>query len=268
MRRAKENRGNRRWGSNYFLIRHIIETLFLRSICERYCMDTLDFSSRYRALQDRIAAACARCGRNPSDIRIVVVTKTHPTETVQALVDAGIRDIGENRVQEIEAKVPHLCGAFDMHLVGHLQTNKVNKAVPLVSWIQSIDSARLADKVNAAAQTCQKRIRALVQVKTSAEEAKSGCAPEECLELAGRVAACANLEFCGLMTIGPLSAPEAATRASFAALRALAEGCRQWRPRPELSMGMSSDFEWAIEEGATIIRVGTLLLGNRNAPQR
>ena len=148
-------------------------------------MDTLDFSSRYRVLKDRIAAACARCGRNPSDIRIVVVTKTHPIETVQALIDAGIRDIGENRVQEIEAKVPHLRGTFDMHLIGHLQSNKVNKAVPLVSWIQSIDSVRLADKVNAAAQACQKRIKALVQVKTSAEETKSGCAPEECARTCG-----------------------------------------------------------------------------------
>jgi len=231
-------------------------------------MDVMDFPTRYQVLKERISAVCSRCGRNPSDIRIVVVTKTHPVETVQALIEAGIRDIGENRVQEIEAKVPHLRGAFDMHLVGHLQTNKVNKAVPLVTWIQSIDSIRLADKVNAAAQACQKRIRTLVQVKTSAEETKSGCAPEECGELAGHVAACANLEFCGLMTIGPLSAPETQTRASFAALRTLAEGCRQWRPRPELSMGMSSDFEWAIEEGATIIRVGTLLLGNRSAAQR
>jgi PLP dependent protein len=142
----------------------------------------------------------------------------------------------------------------------------VNKAVPLVSWIQSIDSVRLADKVNAAAQSCQKRIRVLVQVKTSAEETKSGCAPEECPKLAGHVAACANLEFRGLMTIGPLSVPEAQTRASFAALRECAEQCRQWCTRPELSMGMSADFEWAIEEGATIIRVGTLLLGNRSAP--
>jgi PLP dependent protein len=229
-------------------------------------VDAIDFSSRYRSLQDRIAAVCSRCGRNPSDVRIVVVTKTHPIETVQALIDAGIRDIGENHVQEIEAKVPHLRGTFDMHLIGHLQSNKVNKAVPLVSWIQSIDSVRLADRVNAAAQACQKRIKTLVQVKTSAEETKSGCAPEECTGLAAHVVACANLEFRGLMTIGPLSAPEAQTRASFTALRECAGQCRQWCPRPELSMGMSADFAWAIEEGATIIRVGTLLLGNRSAP--
>ncbi len=226
-------------------------------------MTAEEFSSRYRAFGDRVSAACAKCGRNPSDVRIVVVTKTHPVETVQAVVDAGVRDIGENRVQEIEAKVPHLSGSFDMHLIGHLQTNKVSKVVPLVSWIQSVDSVRLADKVNATAISCQKRIKVLIQVKTSPEETKSGCLPEECLELASRAAACSNLDFRGLMTIGPLDAGEAATRASFASLRSLSEQCRPLCDKPELSMGMSSDFEWAIEEGATIIRVGTVLLGNR-----
>jgi|WetSurMetagenome_2_1015567.scaffolds.fasta_scaffold00150_24 PLP dependent protein len=228
-------------------------------------MDLTDFSSRYRAFTDRLAAVCARCGRNPAGIRIIVVTKTHPVETVQAVIDAGIRDIGENRVQEMEEKVPRLRGEFEAHLIGHLQTNKVARAVPLAAWIQSIDSARLAGKVNAAAQACNKKIKALVQVKTSAEETKSGCAPEECIEIASRVAECKNIEFRGLMTIGPLNAGETRTRESFAVLRGLAEQCRPLCAAPELSMGMSADFEWAIEEGATIIRVGTLLLGGRDA---
>jgi hypothetical protein len=231
-------------------------------------MDASIFISRYQNLLDRVAAACRRCGRNPSDVRIVVVTKTHPAEIAQTVIDAGIRDIGENRVQEIEAKVPLLSGAFEMHLIGHLQANKVNKVVPLVSWIQSIDSVRLADKVNGAADSCQKRIRALVQVKTSAEETKSGCAPEECLDLAAHISRSSNLEFCGLMTIGPLSAAEEQTRASFSLLRSLGETCSHLAPRVELSMGMSSDLEWAIEEGSTMIRVGTMLLGNREYPPR
>ena len=231
-------------------------------------MDASIFISRYQNLLDRVAAACRRCGRNPSDVRIVVVTKTHPAEIAQTVIDAGIRDIGENRVQEIEAKVPLLSGAFEMHLIGHLQANKVNKVVPLVSWIQSIDSVRLADKVNGAADSCQKRIRALVQVKTSAEETKSGCAPEECLDLAAHISRSSNLEFCGLMTIGPLSATEAQTREAFSLLRSLGETCSHLAPRVELSMGMSSDLEWAIEEGSTMIRVGTMLLGNREYPPR
>jgi len=229
-------------------------------------MDKNQFLSRLKDLQDRVAAACARSNRNPSDVRIVVVTKTHDANTVQAVIDCGIRDIGENRVQEIEAKAPQLTGSFDMHLIGHLQTNKVSKVVPLVSWIQSIDSIRLADKVNSAAESCHKKIKVLLQVKTSPEETKSGCSPDECIELAAHVASRSNLDFQGLMTIGPLNAGEAQTRASFALLRSLAEQCRTFCDKPELSMGMSSDFEWAIEEGATIIRVGTMLLGNREYP--
>jgi hypothetical protein len=231
-------------------------------------MDKNQFLSRMKDLQDRVAAACARSNRNQSDVRIVVVTKTHEVSTAQTVIDCGIRDLGENRVQEIEAKAPMLTGSFDMHLIGHLQTNKVNKAVPLVSWIQSIDSIRLADKVNSAAESCHKKIKALVQVKTSTEDTKSGCTLEECFELATHVANCSGLEFRGLMTIGPLDAGEAQTRASFALLRSLAEQCRSLCDKPELSMGMSSDFEWAIEEGATIIRVGTMLLGNRVYPIR
>ena len=224
-------------------------------------MDKTILLSRYQALQDRIAAACSKSGRPPSDVRTIVVTKTHPVETVQAFIDCGIRDIGENRVQEIEQKAPLLKGAFEMHLIGHLQTNKVNKVVPLVQWIQSIDSIRIAEKTGNAAAGLQKKIKALVQVKTADEETKSGCAPEECFALAECVAKNPGLEFCGLMTIGPLGASESDTRKSFAALRACAEKCRHLVPRIELSMGMSSDFEWAIEEGSTMIRVGTLLLG-------
>jgi pyridoxal phosphate enzyme (YggS family) len=226
-------------------------------------MDKTLFLSRYQSLQDRIATACAKSGRSPSDIRVIVVTKTHPVDTVQAVIDCGIRDIGENRVQEIEQKAPLVTGSFEMHLIGHLQSNKVNKVVPLVQWIQSIDSVRIAEKIGNTEAGLQKKIKALVQVKTADEATKSGCAPEECFALAEYVAKNPGLEFCGLMTIGPLDASESDTRKSFAALRMCAEKCRHLAPRIELSMGMSSDFEWAIEEGATMIRVGTMLLGQR-----
>jgi PLP dependent protein len=227
-------------------------------------MDAQTLISRYENLKDRVARACDACGRRPEDIRIVVVTKTHPVETMQAVIDAGIKDIGENRVQEIEQKVPFLQGEFEMHLIGHLQTNKVNKVVPLVTWIQSVDSIRLVEKIENAASSVQKKIKALVQVNTSNEAAKSGSTEEECVELAERVAKSGSLEFCGLMTIGPLDASEADTRKAFSALRRLSEQCDHLAPRIQLSMGMSSDFEWAIAEGSTMIRVGTLLLGERD----
>ncbi len=231
-------------------------------------MNSALFSSRLAALRDRVAAACARSGKNPCDVRTVVVTKTHPVETVQMVLDSGIRDIAENRVQEIAAKVPRLAGTFEMHLIGHLQTNKVGTAVPLVSWVQSIDSMRLAAKVDAACQARGKKLRVMVQVKTAPEETKSGCAPESCVDLAAFVAQCKGLELCGLMTIGPLGGSESATRGAFGLLRELADRCAGLAPAIGLSMGMSSDFEWAIEEGATIIRVGSLLLGDRPGANR
>jgi PLP dependent protein len=231
-------------------------------------MNAQTLLARYEALRERVAKACDACGGKPDDVRIIVVTKTHPVETVQLAIDAGIRDIGENRVQEIEQKMPHLKGMFEMHLIGHLQTNKVNKAVPMVHWIQSVDSLRLIGRIESAAAVAQKKIKALVQVNTSNEATKSGCAETECLELCERIAKSANLEFRGLMTIGPLGASEADTRNAFSRLRRLSEQCGRLAPasasRVELSMGMSSDFEWAIAEGSTMIRVGTLLLGQRD----
>jgi pyridoxal phosphate enzyme (YggS family) len=227
-------------------------------------MNAQTLISRYESLKERVANACSACGRRPEDVRIIVVTKTHPIETVQSVIDAGIRDIGENRVFEIEQKMPLLKGAFDMHLIGHLQTNKVNKVVPLVQWIQSVDSLRLVEKIEHAAALSQKKIKALVQVNTSNEVTKSGCTEADCVELAERVAKSTCLEFCGLMTIGPLDASETETRKAFSALRELSGHVRGLAARIELSMGMSSDFEWAIAEGSTMIRVGTLLLGQRD----
>lgn len=226
-------------------------------------MDKEILKSRYDALCERVAQACLGCGRMPEDVAIVVVTKTHPVETVQLCIDCGIGHIAENRVQEIEQKAPLLSGSFEMHLVGHLQTNKVNKVVALVQWIQSIDSIRLVEKIEHALVSTQKKIKVLVQVNTSNEATKSGCTEAECVGLAERVAKSAGLEFCGLMTIGPLDGDETRVRNSFAALRRLGEQCKGLSSRVELSMGMSSDFEWAIAEGSTMIRVGSLLLGER-----
>jgi PLP dependent protein len=216
-------------------------------------------------LKDRIEKSCQKSNRNPDEIRLVVVTKTHSVETIQALIDLGIQDIGENRVQEIEQKVPFLKGDFTLHLIGHLQTNKVSKVVPLVQWIQSIDSARLTDKISASLSGIGRIMKVLAEVNTSGEAAKSGCAPVECLELCEYISKSPCLEFNGLMTVGPLSGGEKKTRESFGLLRELSRKISHLTPdgRSTVSMGMSSDFEWAIEEGATMIRVGSLLLGDR-----
>jgi PLP dependent protein len=224
-------------------------------------MDFANLQRNYSVLKERIEKACLRSNRKPEDVRLVVVTKTHPVEVAQAVIDLGIKDLGENRVQEIEQKRPLLHGDFSMHMIGHLQTNKAAKVLPMVDWIQSIDSVRLVDKIDHAGSG--KKINALVEVNTSGESSKSGCMQEECLSLCERVKASSVLEFRGLMTIGPLNGTEGEVRKSFEKLRGLGGECRRFSSQIELSMGMSSDFEWAIEEGSTMVRIGSLLLGNR-----
>jgi PLP dependent protein len=219
----------------------------------------------YKQLKGRIEKACLKSKRNPEDIRIIAVTKTHPVEAVQAVIDLGIRDIGENRVQEIERKQPFLKGEFSMHMIGHLQTNKVSKVLPMVDWIQSIDSTRLIERINSFPPSRSRKIKALVEVNTSGEASKSGCLPQDCLSLCEQVSKSNVLELQGLMTIGPLTGGELEIRRAFKLLSRLAEQCRHLAAtdRMILSMGMSADFEWAIEEGSTMIRIGSILLGSR-----
>jgi PLP dependent protein len=213
-------------------------------------------------VEERIARACSKAGRKRSEVRLIAITKTHPVETIQPLIDLGISDIGENRVQEIEKKAPLLSGTFTLHMVGHLQTNKVAQVLPHIGWIHSIDRTRLIERIEFYRPQGPK-LPALVEVNTSGEVSKSGCAPDECRALCDRAAASSALEFRGFMTIGPLDGDEKKVRDSFATLRRLGESCRDLSSVIELSMGMSGDFEWAIEEGATMIRLGTVLLGAR-----
>jgi pyridoxal phosphate enzyme (YggS family) len=215
-------------------------------------------------IEERIVRACAKAGRSRDSVRLVAVTKTHPVETVQSLIDIGVREIGENRVQEILAKAPHLRGEFTLHMVGHLQTNKVGPLLPHIGWLQSIDSERLIERIEHYYKGGP-RLCTLVEVNTSGEDSKSGCTPDQCRSLCERVAASGALELRGLMTIGPLGGDELAVRGSFALLRRLGEGLTDLMPNIVLSMGMSDDFAWAIEEGSTMIRVGTALLGDRSA---
>jgi pyridoxal phosphate enzyme (YggS family) len=218
-------------------------------------------ASRLAQIRQRMETACAQAGRNAAEVRLIGVTKTYPVKTAQTLIDLGIKDIGENRVQELEEKAPLLTGEHTLHMIGHLQTNKIRKIVPLVDWIQSIDSIRLLEKVDATCGEVNRKINILIEVNTSGELAKSGCAPGEALALCEAASRRSNLIFKGLMTMGPLNGGEQQVRAAFALLRTLGEKCGLLNP--ELSMGMSSDFEWAIAEGATMVRIGTLLLGPR-----
>lgn len=220
-------------------------------------------SSRLDMVNDRIAKACASAGRDLSSVRLIAVTKTHPVDKIQALINLGVKDIGENRVSEIIEKAPLLNGDFTLHLIGHLQTNKVAPVLPYVSWIQSIDRERLISRIEYL-YSGREKLKVLIEVNTSGEQSKSGCKPEECRMLCERVLRSNTLDLHGFMTIGPLGGDELATRKSFALLRQISENNHDLIKLPELSMGMSGDFEWAILEGSSMVRIGTLLFGERD----
>ncbi|OYD15976.1 YggS family pyridoxal phosphate-dependent enzyme [candidate division WOR-3 bacterium JGI_Cruoil_03_51_56] len=218
-------------------------------------------------LEKRIQIACDKAGRKRSDITLVAVSKTKPVAMILEAIRAGMTDIGENRVQEAARKKPLVPMPVTWHFIGHLQTNKVKKALDIFSVIQSVDSARLALEIQRRSEQTDKRVKILAEVNTSAEPTKFGTTPEKLTELVKEIIGLDRLELIGLMTIGPGWAtrdPEA-SRPCFQMLARLAEQTRQkfGIPLPNLSMGMSSDFEIGIEQGATIIRVGTAIFGPR-----
>jgi pyridoxal phosphate enzyme (YggS family) len=220
----------------------------------------------FRAIRERIDAIALSAGRNPGEVSIIAVTKTHPPAAIQEAIDAGIRIFGENRVQEAKTKIPSLSGEFSFHLVGHLQSNKARDAVELFSVIESIDKQSTAEKVDREAEKIRKVQKILVQVNTSGEETKSGAEPSHALELCRGILALKNLELTGLMTIGPLTDDEQRIRESFRMLRNLLKdiNARLGLDLRELSMGMSSDYPIAVEEGATMVRIGTAIFGTRS----
>lgn len=210
------------------------------------------------AVEARIAAACARAGRSRSDVRLVAVTKTFPASDVDHAIAAGMTDVGENKVQETRDKRPSVAGSARWHLIGHLQSNKAKDAVRLFDVIQTLDSVDLAERVARVAESEGKRQEVLVQVNVGGEGQKSGAELADVPALVKAVAALPSLHVTGLMAIPPFLEPEA-MRPYFRTLRAL----RDDLGLPELSMGMTDDFEVAIEEGATIIRVGRAIFGAR-----
>jgi pyridoxal phosphate enzyme (YggS family) len=210
------------------------------------------------AVRARIADACARSGRDPQTVTLVAVTKVFPADYVEQAIAAGVTDVGENRVQEARDKKPLVTGSARWHLIGHLQSNKAKDAVKLFDVIQTVDSIDLAEKIARAADAAGKRQEVLLQVNVGGEEQKSGAAAADLDSLARAARGLGALDVRGLMTIPPIGEPEA-TRRYFRELKSM----RDALGLEHLSMGMTDDFEIAIEEGATIVRVGRAIFGSR-----
>jgi pyridoxal phosphate enzyme (YggS family) len=222
-------------------------------------------ASRLERIRERMAAACARSGRATESVRLLPVSKTHPPEAVEAAVRAGLDTFGESRVQEARQKIPLCGGAAHWHFIGHLQTNKVREAARLFEMIHAVDSARLLDTLDRACVDEGRTMPVCLEVNVAGERSKFGLKPDELEGVFERAAGLFKVQIVGLMTIPPVAKEVETARPFFRQLRELRE---TWRsrtglPLPELSMGMSHDFEIAIEEGATWVRVGTLLFGQR-----
>jgi pyridoxal phosphate enzyme (YggS family) len=222
-------------------------------------------------VRERIAAAARRAARNPDEIMLMGVSKTFPVERIREAYAASLRVFGENRVQEFAAKADALRDLRDTewHLIGHLQTNKAGKAAELFDAVDSVDSVRMAEKLNASAESAGKKLSVLIEINVGGEQAKSGLAPssDELEQILRGAPRWENLKIQGLMTVPPYTEDPEGSRAYFRQLRQIRDSIAA-RGLPQismaaLSMGMSHDFEVAIEEGATCVRVGTAIFGER-----
>jgi len=230
----------------------------------------MDFiAQNIQSIRERMAQAAEGCRRRPDEIALVAISKTFPKEFVTRAAEAGVRRFGENRVQEAEGKIPFLSQIpeLEWHLVGHLQTNKVKRAAELFDVIHSLDSLKLAARLNTASIEAGKTLSVLLQVDLGGEETKFGSEPGRVGEIIAGMSGLNSLRLDGLMTIPPYLANPDDVRPYFARLRELREALESEQPgclgQKHLSMGMSNDFEQAIQEGATIIRVGTAIFGAR-----
>jgi pyridoxal phosphate enzyme (YggS family) len=231
----------------------------------------MSVAANISSIQERIASAARRAGRNPGDVTLMAVSKTHPPDRIREAYQAGLRAFGENRLQEFAAKAGALqdLHAAEWHMIGHLQTNKATKTVDLFDAVDSVDSLKLAEKLDAAARKLGRKLDVLIEINVGGEAAKSGVAPDspaldELLLAAPRLDA---LVFRGLMTVPPFTDDPEGARPYFRKLRELRDAIAA-RKLPsiamdQLSMGMSHDFEVAIEEGSTCVRVGTAIFGER-----
>lgn len=222
-----------------------------------------EVSARVADVRERIAAAAARGGHGQS-VTVIAVTKTHGPEAVLAAHQAGVGDVGENRVQEAEAKMAQVHVPMRWHLIGHLQRNKARTATRF-QLVHGVDSQRLAESLDAVCRTGGVALDVLMQVNVSGEDSKGGVEPEEVPVMADRWQSLRHLRVMGVMVMAPFDATESALRAVFSgARRAAAQLRAAGHPAPWLSMGMSGDYEVAVEEGATHVRLGTVLFGSRS----
>ena len=228
-------------------------------------METI--AQRLEAIRRRVERAARKAGRDPAGIRLIAVSKTKPVSMIREAVAAGVTDLGENYIQEAREKIPQVAGEVRWHFIGHLQTNKAKYAARLFDWIHTIDRNEIADVLNRRAEIEDRVLKVLIEVNVGKEATKSGVMEEDLLSLVEHVATLPRLSLRGLMVIPPLALDPEEARGYFIKTRRLAEEIAA-REIPnvsmeELSMGMTSDFEVAIEEGSTMIRVGTAIFGPR-----
>lgn len=216
-------------------------------------------------IRGKVATAAAKAGREPKEIIIVAVSKTFSIEAIEVLLNCGITDIGESKVQEAEPKIAALGKAARWHMIGHLQTNKVKRAIDLFDLIQSVDTMKIVEEINIVGEKLGKKVDCLLEINSSGEMTKSGVPPSMALNLVRSVMELGQINLCGLMTIGPLSDDPEHVRRAFRLTRELYERSKEivgesfrW-----LSMGMSGDYETAIEEGSNMVRIGTAIFGRR-----
>ncbi|MCC6356781.1 MAG: YggS family pyridoxal phosphate-dependent enzyme [Verrucomicrobiae bacterium] len=226
-----------------------------------------DFAGRLGRVLGQMGAAAARSGRDPSSVRLLGVTKTRLPEEVAEAVRAGLELFGENKVQEARAKIPLCPSSAEWHFIGHLQGNKARHAAALFACVQTVDSPGIALSLDHEAEKCGRNLEVLIEVNVSGERSKFGVAPEGLPPLLETVNGLARLRLTGLMTMAPYAEDPEEARPYFARLRQLRDeaSARTGLSLPELSMGMSGDFGVAIEEGSTIVRIGTALFGPRKS---
>lgn len=231
-------------------------------------MRTEELNANLKSVEERVAAACARAGRAREEVTLIAVSKTKPVEDLQVIYDAGIRDFGENKVQELTGKIPEMPQDIDWHLIGHLQRNKVKYIVDKVKLIHSVDSYRLAEEINIQAKKHGIVVPILIEVNAANEATKFGVRLEETEELCQEISHLDGVHIMGLMTIAPNVVVPEENRGIFNKIKALSVDIASKNidnvDMDIISMGMTNDFEVAIEEGATHVRVGTAIFGARN----
>jgi pyridoxal phosphate enzyme (YggS family) len=231
----------------------------------------IQLQKNIRQVQEELAEAALRCGRQPGEVTLIAVSKTHPLPLIEQAAELGLTNFGENRIQEAQEKIEqfHPQGVF-WHLIGHLQSNKASKAARLFDSIESVDSVTLAQHLNNQAEKLQRNLPILLQVNVAGEASKSGVALEEAEASVEQILTLPALTLQGFMTIAPLVADPEEARPVFQGLRVLRDRLQEHfkHPFPQLSMGMSADYRVAIAEGATIVRIGRAIFGQRPAPEK